>query len=197
MDVGDNVGGGSPADSTILLSELVAQGVNDSLIVLRDPEAVERCVRAGVGNELTLNVGGKSDDKHGQPVCIRGRVKTLSDGKFVDDKPRHGGQRFYNQGTTAVVETQERHTIVLTTHRMPPFSLEQILSLGIAPENKRVIVAKGVIAPRAAYKSIAKEIITVDTPGSTSANLMHFEYRHRRHPLYPFEAHATYLPVSE
>jgi microcystin degradation protein MlrC len=197
MDVGDNVGGGSPADSTILLKELVHQRVNDGLIVLRDPEAVERCVRAGVGNELTLDVGGKSDDKHGQPVCIRGRVRTLSDGKFVDERPRHGGQRFYDQGTTAVVETPERHTIVLTSLRMPPFSLEQILSLGIKPENKRVIVVKGVIAPRAAYEPIAKEIITVDTPGSTSANLMHFEYRHRRRPLYPFEAHAAYLPMSE
>jgi len=196
MDVGDNVGGGSPGDSTILLAECMRQRVSDALVVLRDPEAVERCVEAGVGAELSLEVGGKTDDLHGRPVRIQGRVRTLSDGRFVDDRPRHGGRRFYNQGLTAVVETPERNTIVLTSLRMPPLSLEQILSLGIKPEAKRIIVAKGVIAPRAAYEPIAKEIITVDTLGSTSANLLRFEYHHRRRPLFPFEVDATYQPTS-
>jgi len=192
MDVGDNVGGGGPADSTILLAECIRQGVSDVLIVLRDREAVERCVEAGVGAELSLEVGGKTDDLHGHPVPVHGRVRTLSDGRFVDDGPRHGGGRFYDQGVTAVVETPERHTIVLTSLRMPPFSLEQVLSLGVKPETKRIIVVKGVIAPRAAYEPIAEEIITVDTPGSTSANLLQFEYQHRRRPLFPFEVEATF-----
>lgn len=194
MDVGDNVGGGSPADSTVLLEELLRQGVSDGLIVLRDPDAVEHCINAGVGAELTLEVGGKTDSIHGRPVRIQGRVRTLSDGRFFDERPRHGGQRIYDQGATSVVETPEGHTLVLTSLRMPPFSLEQILSLGIKPGSKRIIVVKGVIAPRAAYEPIAKEIITVDTPGSTSANLMLFDYRNRRRPLYPFEAEAPYNP---
>jgi microcystin degradation protein MlrC len=119
-------------------------------------------------------------------------VTAISDGRFTDDKPRHGGQRLYDQGLTAVIETSQGHTIALTSKRMPPFSLEQVLSLGIDPESKRIIVVKGVIAPRAAYEPIAREIITVDTPGSTSANVFRFEYRHRRCPLYPFEADASY-----
>lgn len=196
MDVGDNVGGGSPADSTILLKELMRQGVGDVLVVLRDPEAVERCVEAGVGAEVLLGVGVKTDDLHGRPISIQGTVRTLSDGRFVDETLRHGGQRFYDQGPTAVVETQEHNTIVLTTLRMPPFSLEQILSLGIKPETKKVIIVKGVIAPRAAYEPIAREIITVNTPGSTSANILQFNYQHRRCPLFPFEPDAVYLSTN-
>jgi len=39
MDVGDNVGGGSAADSTILLREALRLGIGDMLIVLKDPES--------------------------------------------------------------------------------------------------------------------------------------------------------------
>jgi microcystin degradation protein MlrC len=192
MDVGDNVGGGSPGDSTILLKEILKQEVEGALVVLWDPAAVKRCVEAGMGAEVQLDIGGKTDDLHGRPISIRGVVSTVSDGRFTDDKPRHGGQRLYDQGPSSVLETPQGHTIAITTKRMPPFSLEQVLSLGIDPEAKRVIVVKGVIAPRAAYEPIAKKIITVDTPGSTSANLLRFDYRRRRRPLYPFEEDASY-----
>ncbi len=71
-------------------------------------------------------------------------------------------------------------------------SLEQLLSLGIKPERKRILIVKGVIAPRAAYEPIAAEILLVDTPGSTCANPASFHYRRRRHPLYPLEPDTEY-----
>ncbi|MDP3061989.1 MAG: M81 family metallopeptidase, partial [Chloroflexota bacterium] len=40
MDVGDNVGGGSAADSTILLAEALRLGVRNMLVILYDPESV-------------------------------------------------------------------------------------------------------------------------------------------------------------
>jgi len=131
-------------------------------------------------------------DVHGSPVSIQGVVGAISDGRFTDDRPRHGDQRIYSQGLTTVLETPQEHTLVLTSKRMPPFSLEQILNPGIDPEAKRLIVVKGVIAPRAAYEPIAKEIIAVDTPESTSANVHGFAYEHRRRPLYPLESDASY-----
>jgi microcystin degradation protein MlrC len=192
MDVGDNVGGGSPGDSTLLLAEILRQGVEGALVILWDPAAAQSCVEAGIGAEVRLEVGGKTDGLHGRPVSVQGVVGAISDGRFTDDRPRHGGQRIYDQGLTVVLETPQGHTIVLTSKRMPPFSLEQILSLGIDPESKRLIVVKGVIAPRAAYEPIAKKILTVDTPGSTSANIHGFEYKRRRRPLYPLESDASY-----
>jgi microcystin degradation protein MlrC len=95
---------------------------------------------------------------------------------------------------TAVVETDQQHTLVLTSRRMPPMSLEQILSLGIKPERKKILIAKGVIAPRAAYEPIAAEIVLVDTAGSTSANPASFAFRRRRRPLFPLEPAAVYQP---
>lgn len=187
LDIGDNVGGGSAADSTFLLAEILQQGAHGAVVVLHDAEAVARCVAAGVRSQVEISVGGKCDAMHGEPVRIRGRVQTLSDGIFTETRVRHGGWGKMDQGVTAVVVTDDDHSIVLTTHRMPPFSLEQILSLGIHPERKQIVVVKGVVAPRAAYEPIAGEIVLVDTPGSTSDNPARFVYRNRRCPLYPLE----------
>ena len=90
------------------------------------------------------------------------------------------------------LDTAEGHTLVLTTKRVGNTSIQQMYSLGIRPEDYRVVVAKGVISPRPAYAPIASEIILVDTPGVTTADLTRFEYRRRRKPLYPFEPEASY-----
>jgi microcystin degradation protein MlrC len=192
MDVGDNVGGGSPGDSTTLFGELLRQKVPNGLVILYDPESVERCVAAGVGTEVTLRAGGKSDGEHVHPVAVDGRVRTLADGVYVETEVRHGGWGRYDQGITAVVETPDRHTVVLTSRRMAPMSLEQVISLGIHPERKDILIVKGVVAPRAAYEPIAGEVVLVDTPGVTSDDPRRFAYTHRRQPLFPLELDAVY-----
>ncbi len=187
LDAGDNVGGGSPGDGTVIFEALAEAGVEDGLVVLFDPAAVQACAAAGVGESVALEVGGKSDQLHGDPVAIEGRVRCLHDGMFVEEEPRHGGSRINQQGLTAVVETRERHTVVLTSLRMAPFSLEQILSLGVKPQQKRVLIAKGAIAPRAAYEPVSASMLEVDSPGITAANPSRFTYRHRVQPMFPFE----------
>jgi microcystin degradation protein MlrC len=196
MDTGDNVGGGSPADSTILLRELVDQGARNALIILYDPEAVRECIRSGIRSEVTLRVGAKTDKLHGAPVEIRGRVRTVADGIFVEKQIRHGGWGGGDQGLTAVVETHEEHTIILTSHRMAPMSLEQITSLGVHPEWKAILVAKGVNAPRAAYAPIAGEMILSGTPGVTNDNPSQFLYEHARKQLFPLQTNTQFsIPV--
>jgi microcystin degradation protein MlrC len=192
MDVGDNIGGGSPGDSTIIFAEVLRQGATNALVVLYDPQSVANCIERGVGNQVTIKAGGKTDQQHGSPIDVTGKIRSISDGIFVESKIRHGGWTLCDQGLTAVLETAQEHTIVLTSRRMPPFSLEQLLSLGIRPEGKRIIIVKGVVAPRAAYEFIASDIITVDTAGSTSANPSQFQYLSRRIPLYPLEVDAEY-----
>ncbi|MCH8186499.1 MAG: MlrC C-terminal domain-containing protein, partial [Chloroflexi bacterium] len=144
------------------------------------------------GSEITLAVGGKTDGMHGSPVEVTGRVRLISDGKFEDPEPTHGGFRYYDGGTTVVLETSDDHTLVLTSLRIGNTSRQQMYSLGIRPEDKRVVVAKGVVSPRPAYAPIASEVILVNTPGVTTSDLSFFDYRRRRRPLYPFEADATY-----
>jgi microcystin degradation protein MlrC len=194
LDVGDNIGGGSPADSTVLLAEARRQGVRRLLQTLYDPEAVQAAITAGVAATVTLHVGAKTDRNHGAPVEVRGRVRLIADGRYEEPTPTHAGFRFFDGGPTVVLETDDAHTLVLTSRRVGNTSIQQMYSLGIRPETYRVVVAKGVISPRPAYAPIAAELIAVDTPGVTAADLSRFTYRRRRRPLYPFEPDATYSP---
>jgi microcystin degradation protein MlrC len=192
MDVGDNIGGGSSADSTYLLAEAKRLGIRSFLQTLYDPEAVIACEAAGVGTQITLPVGGKTDDLHGSPVTVTGTVRVLFDGQYEDPLPTHGGWRYFDGGTTAVLETTDDHTLVLTSRRTGNTSLEQHYSVGVRPERFKVVVAKGVVSPRPAYSRVAKEIVLVNTHGVTTSDLSFFTYHRRRKPLYPFEPDAVY-----
>ena len=192
MDVGDNIGAGSSADSTFILEEAQRLKIGGFLQSLYDPQAVQACAAAGVGSDVTLKVGGKTDDMHGSPVDVTGRVRLISDGKFEDPGPTHGGWRFFDGGTTVVLETTDSHTLVLTSVRVGNTSRQQMYALGIRPEDMKIVVAKGVVSPRPAYEPIASKIILVNTPGVTTSDLSYFEYKRRRTPLFPFERDTAY-----
>jgi microcystin degradation protein MlrC len=192
MDVGDNIGGGSPADSTILLEVAMRLGARGFLQTLRDPQAVAECIAAGVGATVSLEVGGKTDNRHGRPVAVTGTIRRISDGRFEEPTPIHGGFRFFNGGPTVVLETDHDITLVLTTRLIGNTSLQQMYSVGVRPETKHIVVAKGVVSPRPAYAPIAAQVVLVNTPGVTTSDLSFFTYTHRRRPLFPFEPDAEY-----
>lgn len=188
-DMGDNIGGGSAGDSTFLLSELLHQQAEGWLVVLADPQAAQSCAHSGVGTFVTIEVGGKTDTWHGVPIPVTGRVKSIHDGRYQETEPRHGGYRDHDQGLTAVLEIGESacgvpRLLVLTTQREAPFSLQQLLSLGIEPQRQKILVVKAAIAYRAAYEPIAGRIIEVDSPGLTAVNPTRFTYRDVRRPLW-------------
>lgn len=185
VEMGDNIGGGSPGDSTAILAELVRQRAPRAVSVIYDPAAAQTCAQVGIGAEVSLLVGGKTDSQHGAPVAITGRVRTLNDGRFEETEARHGGATHWNQGLTAVVEIPGETLVVLNSERTAPMSIHQLTSLGIRPERQRILVVKAAIAYRAAYEPIAGEIIEADTPGITAVNPLRFEYRRVRRPLWP------------
>jgi microcystin degradation protein MlrC len=188
VDLGDNIGGGSAGDGTVLLDELLRQGANGALVALFDPATVAEAERVGPGGAFDHFVGGKVDCLHGDPVEVRGRVRSLHGGKWVEEEPRHGGRRFNDQGSSAVIDLEGGNTLVLNSLRTPPFSLGQLTSLGIDPARQAILVVKAAVAYRAAYSPIAGTVIEVDTPGLTAIDPRRFSYRHRRRPMFPWES---------
>lgn len=187
LDVGDNIGGGAPGDSTVILIAAIKRGLRSLVQTLCDPDAVQECIRADIGSTVRLAVGARHPHSPGEPVTVEGRVRLISDGRFEDASPTHGGFRYHDMGLTAVLETTDGHTLILTSKPIMNSSLEQLLSLGVEPFHFHVIVAKGVNSPRAAYQPIASRLLVVDTDGVTAMGLERFEYRHRRKPIHPFE----------
>lgn len=188
LDMGDNVGGGSAADGTVLLEALHRAGYGPAFVCIMDPAAVKRCCGAGAGARLTLEIGGHTDRLHGQPCAMEVAVESIHHGRFTESEPRHGGIQEFDQGATAVVRSvQSPMTVMLTTRRMVPFSLQQLRSCGLDPTMFRVLVAKGVHAPLAAYREVCDAFLRVNTPGATCADLNAIHFEHRRHPMFPWE----------
>lgn len=189
LDMGDNIGGGSPADGTTILHAIQARQGPTSFACLYDPEAAQTAIAAGPGTHLTdLAMGGKTDDQHGAPLVTNVTVISVHDGHFTESEVRHGGKTEFHMGPTAVVKTDFGLTIMLNSHRTPPFSLGQITSCNIIPADYQILIAKGVQAPLAAYRPVCPNLIRVNTPGVTSADMEQFDYQYRRQPLFPFES---------
>ena len=188
LDMGDNIGGGSPADGTTILHAIQKRKKPTSFACLYDPEAAQQAIAAGPGVTLTaLAMGGKTDDQHGAPLVADVKVVSIHEGHFTESEVRHGGKTEYQMGPTAVVQTDFGLTIMLNSHRTPPFSLGQLTSCDIEPADYQILVAKGVQAPLAAYSPVCPSLIRVNTPGVTSADIGQFQYQYRRRPLFPFE----------
>lgn len=181
----DNVGGGAPADATHILQYLVNWD-QKSLIVIRDAEVALKAHEIGVGQEIICKLGGKSDALHGEPVAITGRIKLLSDGEFVHEGAYMTGKEEH-MGKTAVMEL-DHVTIIVTQDRVPPFDIGHVRSVGIKPQDYKVIVVKSAVAWKTAFGDIAKHEIYIDTPGCCSANLHHFSYEHVNRPIVPLDS---------
>lgn len=188
-DIGDNIGGGSPGDGTVLLRALLEAGAQDAVVVLADPQAVAQAVEAGIGAQVNLRVGGKVDEWHGDSLPVTGVVENLSDGRFTTGGKDHFANiygREVNMGRCARLRCGGI-TLLLTERKTPPGDLEQLRSQGIAPEEQKIIVVKSPIAFRGAYEPIAAEILEVDTPGICAASLHRFPYRKLRRPIFPLD----------
>ncbi|WP_051426306.1 M81 family metallopeptidase [Jiangella gansuensis] len=194
LDMGDNVGGGSPGDSTHLLHAARRLGITGVAVSLYDEVAVAACHAAGVGGRVGVAVGGRTDDRHGTPLPVTGEVIALSDGRFEDSTPTHGGARFFDLGPTAGIHTDDG--LLLAVHARPAATHSQVQFriAGIEPREVRIIAAKGVHSPRAGFEPIASRLIWVNTPGATSADLATLGYRLRRKPMFPFEPDTAWAP---
>jgi microcystin degradation protein MlrC len=188
LDMGDNVGGGSPGDGTILAHAFHRRRTPDAFVCLYDPGAVTEAEHAGVGATLAMRLGGKCDRLHGEPLEATFTVLGLYDGRFRETQPRHGGWTEFDMGRTAVVRSEHGLTVMLTSRRVAPFSLEQLRSCGLDPAAFRILTAKGVNAPVAAYREVCEHFLRVNTPGVTTADMTQLIFDNRRRPMFPFES---------
>jgi microcystin degradation protein MlrC len=192
FDAGDNVGGGAAADSTLILEELLKQKADGWVVAIYDPESVQICEKAGIGATVSLRVGGKADKLHGPTLPITGRVRTLHIGTYEETERRHGGARYGDAGLSAVVEVNRTSPskgglLVLNSERTAPMSIHQLTSVGIVPQQQKILVAKGTVAPRAAYAPVSADILIVDSGGACDMNRDPQAFKHARKDFYEWQ----------
>jgi microcystin degradation protein MlrC len=183
-DEGNNTAGGSPGDGTAILAGLQEAGWPDAALFIRDAESVGACWEAGVGQEVDLEVGAKIDPSSGDPVPLRGLVRTLTHGST---SYAWGGTVDF--GRTAVVRCGQTD-IVLTENPTSQMHPGYFRSVGIEPRERRIIVVQSAHLFRDAFEvreRIPRMIIEVDSPGISSPNARRFTYQHLTRPIYPLD----------
>lgn len=195
VEPSDNIGGGAPGDGTGVLRTFLDHDVADSLIALNDPEAVRRLDRVQPGDAIELSIGGRGSLFDAGPVSLNVTLVSRSDGRFeLEDRHSHLASMVgisVNMGRCAVV----RHrgiTLLLTSHKTPPFDLGQFRSQGIEPTGMKLIGVKAAVAHRRAYDPIARASYFVDTPGPCSSRLDTFPYRRLTRPRFPLDPDAEF-----
>ena len=175
-DSGDNPTAGGTTDIPLVVERLLARGASDAVVAaICDPAAVEACMAAGVGQRVTLSIGGKMDIRHGQPLEVVGRVRLLADAE---------------SGPMAVLGV-EGVDVVLSSRRVAVTEPAFLRRLGIEPLERKIVVLKigYLFAP---FQAIAPRSILILSPGCTNCDLTQLEYERVKRPIYPLDSDTSW-----
>jgi len=193
-DQADNPGGGPPQDGTIALKAMLDRGITSACVaVMRDSEAVALAIEAGVGNSVTMKIGGKTDLWSGEPLEVTGTVRRVSDGKYVPKGPMGRGMTS-DMGKTIVLNIKGID-VILTEKSQQATDLVLYRSLGLEPTDYKILLVKSCVHYRAAHEPIAKKIIEIDLPGWHGTRLAAFPWTKVKRPVWPLDVEA--LGISE
>ncbi len=190
----DNPGGGAYGDATRMLKALMDAGIEGVAVgTIFDPAAVQAAIRAGVGSDVSVELGGHHDPAFGAPIPVTARVRLLSDGTFINDGPMGKGVR-RSMGTTAVLRVGGIDVITIS-NRIQTTDLQVFLSQGIDPARCRVLVVKSIQHFRAAFAPIAGDIVVVDSGALCSPDARRFNYTKLRRPVWPLDNVTAPFPA--
>jgi microcystin degradation protein MlrC len=194
VDHGDNVFSGGTQDVMATVAEVLAQDLDDIAIgPIWDPASVEKMIAAGIGNEVTLELGGKTAmpalGLAGEPLSVSGRVRRITDGRYRVTCPMMTGVEL-DHGACAVLDTG-RAEILVASKRMEAFDLGVFRHAGIEPTAKRYLLIKSRQHFRAGFAPIAKHIVLLSGPGVTSSDYGLFKWTKIPRPLYPIDPGMT------
>ena len=186
-DFADNPGAGAYGDATRLLELMIESELEDAAFGgLFDPEAAGEMHAAGVGAELTLRLGGKTDpNRGGGPLTLTGCVVALGAQPFVYEGPMLTGIEGY-LGPTACFRVRGID-ILVTSINAQMLDLALFRAGGIQPENKAILAVKSQQHFRGAFAPLARKILVCDTGALSSNDLSLRDFRHVRRPIYPLD----------
>lgn len=184
-DYADNPGAGSYGDAPGLLTALLDAGVTGACFgPMVDPEAAAFLQSQAVGDEVTLNLGGKTDPRFGGgPITVTGTLRLLTDGHYTGDGPMIGGLSG-NWGPTAVLRVGGVDVLVVTNSGQM-LDLQQFRAFGIDPAARRVVALKSQQHFRAAFAPIAARVIVCDSGALCSPDLRQLPFHRVPRPIFP------------
>jgi microcystin degradation protein MlrC len=190
LDHYDNCASGGTMDTTVVLAEILRQGLdNVAAFAIYDPEAVQKAIAAGVGSEITLSIGGKmampTIPAASPALTVTGTVKTISNGSYRNRGPMGRGVQM-DMGPAVVLDTGAVEIVLISRH-VEPSDLNCLLSLGIDPSQKRYVMLKSRIHWRAGLGKIARAVIDCAGVGVCTSDYSQLQFKKVRRPIYPLD----------
>lgn len=182
-DGSDSPSAGSSGDSSYLLANLLKTPIDDEVFMtMTDAAAVLAMVKAGIGGEVPVSLGGTIAPNFFTPVAVTGKVITLCDGVYQSKYP----SKMMNSGITGVLRVGKIN-IVLTSK--PAFMLDYQLYLrvGLDVTTAKIVQVKSAGSYRAYYAPLAYECIDFASPGASDSRLPKLPFTKPRRPLWPFD----------
>jgi microcystin degradation protein MlrC len=192
VDAADAPSSGAPGDSNAILSKLLEKEYRGrALIPVVDPPAIKAAFSAGVGNTLTIDIGGALDPTRSRPMRISAHVSMLSDGHFQSESH---GEAWYS-GPTAVLRAGT-FTLVVTSRPVNLYDRALFLAHGQAPSRFDLVVVKSPHCEKRFFAAWAARLVNVDAPGATSANLHRLGHTRCQRPIFPLDKEVTFSPKA-
>ena len=194
VDHGDNCGAGGTTDIMAVLREVLAQGLEDVVAgPFCDPATVALLFEHGVGAEVTVDVGGKTDmpalNLIGQPLRLTGLVERLTDGNYTVTGPMYTGMRL-SLGRTAVLRVGTVR-VFISERPQEPYDTGVFTHAGVDPAQSKYVLLKSRQHFRAGFEPFARHIVLVSGPGVCSSDYSLFPFKHLPRPMYPLDADAS------
>ena len=191
LDHSDNCASGGTMDTMTVLGAVLDAGLTGAAaFAIFDPAAVQQMIAVGVGQRVTLSLGGKLDmpaiGLTGQPRSVTGRVKLVCDGRYRNLGPMGRGE-LNDMGPSAVLDTGAVQIVVISNH-VEPHDLAAFTAVGIAPERCRFLMLKSRIHWRAGLRSLAHAVVECAGTGVCSSDYALLGLQQVRRPIYPLDA---------
>jgi len=190
LDHYDNCASGGTMDATVVLTEILRQGLEDvAAFAIYDPEAVQQAIAAGIGAQVTLPIGGKirmpAIPAESPPLTMTGMVKTISNGRYKNRGPMARGVQM-DMGAAVVLDTGAAEIVLISRH-VEPSDLNCLSSLGIDPLQKRYVMLKSRIHWRAGLGPMAKAVVDCAGVGVCTSDYGELKFEKVRRPIYPLD----------
>jgi microcystin degradation protein MlrC len=168
-DTQDNPGAGGDSDTTGMLKALVRNNAQAAATgIMYDPQAARAAHEAGVGNSVTLALGGKSGIPGDSPFKETFVVEKLSDGNFLAPGPFYGG-RMMKMGPSACLRIGDVR-VVVASHKTQLADQAMYRYVGIEPTEQKILVNKSSVHFRADFEPIAAKLLICAAPGAMPAD---------------------------
>ncbi len=193
MDAADATSSGASGDSNAILRQLVQLGYTGKAVVpIVDAPAAAKAFEAGVGSTITTTVGGTLDRDRFEPLEIKAQVRMLSDGHFLSES---FAQHWYS-GNTAVLQVGNI-TLVVGSRPVSLYDRSFFLAHGQDPQRADLVVVKSPHCEPHMFADWCSQLVIVDAPGSTSANLLSLGHTRCARPIFPLDADVSFTPTTD